>query len=311
MERIEAFDIIKGIGIILMIVAHTYGPNSMSWDFISAFHMPLFFIVAGYFYKQKPISELLKKNVKQLLIPYLTLCLIVIVLTQTRHPHAVRNDIEGTLNGMGPGWFLLSMFMVRIVFHYIVKSFPIHYLNCSLLISLTICCITYFYNIPSFLAFFPCLVSLFFVAIGYYIRMHSFLDSENKHSFLYLFCGMLFWLTTSLYGKVEMSQCVFKLLIVDFCGSLGGTFIVYKISKFIDKSNGNIKYILSYAGKYSIVILFFHCIDYCVPIWYLIEPYITPSILLLVILILRLLFVTACVIITLHTKHLRHFFMIK
>ena len=60
MERIEAFDILKGIGIILMIVAHTYGPNSMIWDFIYAFHMPLFFIVTGFFYKQKPTFQLIK-----------------------------------------------------------------------------------------------------------------------------------------------------------------------------------------------------------------------------------------------------------
>lgn len=37
MERIGTFDILKGFGIILMIVAHTYGPNYLIWDFISAF----------------------------------------------------------------------------------------------------------------------------------------------------------------------------------------------------------------------------------------------------------------------------------
>ena len=311
MERIEAFDILKGIGIILMIVAHTYGPSSISWPFISAFHMPIFFIVACYFYKQKLLPELLKKNVKQLLIPYLTLCLIIIVLTQIRHPHSIRNDIETTLNGMGPGWFLLAMFMVRIVFSCILKYFPRQYLFISLLVSLLICCIAYLQNIPSLFSFFPCLVSLFFVAFGYYIKMHSLLDSEKNHSFFCVILGLSFWLITSLYGKVEMSQCIFKLLIIDFCGSLGGTFLVYKLSQFIDKSNSNIKIILSYAGKYSIVILFFHSIDYCVPVWYLIVPDISPSILISTILILRLLFVTTCVIITLHTRHLRTFFTIK
>ena len=311
MERIETFDILKGIGIILMIVAHTYGPSSISWDFIYAFHMPLFFIVAGYFYKQKPITELLKKNVKQLLLPYLTLCLIIIVLTQIRHPHSIRNDIEGTLNGMGPGWFLLAMFMVRIVFSYILKFFPRHYLFISLLISLSICCIAYQHNITSFLSFFPCLVSLFFVAFGYYIKMHSLIEFERNHSFFCIILGLSFWLITSLYGKVEMSQCIFKLLVIDLCGSLGGTFLVYKLSQFINNSNGYAKYILSHAGRYSIVILLFHSIDYCVPIWYLIELNISPSILLSFILMLRLLFVTTCVIITLHTRFLRTFFMIK
>ena len=62
MERNETFDILKGFGIILMIMANTYGPSNISRGFIYAFHMPLFIIVAGYFYQQKPISEPLKTN---------------------------------------------------------------------------------------------------------------------------------------------------------------------------------------------------------------------------------------------------------
>lgn len=311
MERIESFDILKGIGIILMIVAHTYGPNHLIWDFIYAFHMPLFFIVAGYFYKQESISELLNKNIKKLLIPYIILCFVVILLTQIWHPHSTKNDIEDTLNGMGPGWFLLAMFMVRIAFLYILKFFPRHYLFFSILISLTVCCIAYFHNTPSFLSIFPCLVSLFFIATGYYIRMHSLLDFDNKHSLFFIFLGMVFWITTSLFGKVDMSQCIFKLSIIDFCGSLGGTFIVYKLSQFIDNSNGNVKYILSCAGNYSIVILFFHSIDYCVPIWFILIPYLPPPLLIPSILFIRLLFITICVIITLRSKYLQLFFNIQ
>ena len=55
--RIETFDILKGIGILFVIVGHTFmkeiGP------FIQSFHMPLFFIVAGYFYKKMPLKNLL------------------------------------------------------------------------------------------------------------------------------------------------------------------------------------------------------------------------------------------------------------
>lgn len=311
MERNESFDILKGFGIILMIVAHTYGPNSMIWDFIYTFHMPLFFIVTGYFYKQKPISELLKKNYNQLLVPYLTLCLIVIVLTQLRQPHTIQSDIKSTLYGMGPGWFLLAMLLVRIEFHYILKLFPNFYLLISFLISTSICFIAYYHDIPSFISFFPSLVSLFFVAIGYYIRVHSLLNFTRKHSHISLSVGLIFWLTTSLFGKVELSQCIFKLSIIDFLGSIGGTFLFFKLSQSIDNNNLGIKTILSNAGRYSLVILFFHCIDYCVPVWYLIEPYIPSSVLLLFILIIRLVFVYVCVIITIRTKWLRAFFRIK
>ena len=114
MGRIEVFDILKGIGIILMIVAHTYGPDSVIWGFIYAFHLPLFFIVTGFFYKQKPLFQLINSNYNQLLLPYLTLCVIVSILTQIRQSHDILIDIDKTLNGMGPGWFLLAIFWARL-----------------------------------------------------------------------------------------------------------------------------------------------------------------------------------------------------
>ena len=311
MERIESFDILKGFGIIFMIVAHTYGPNSIIWDFICAFHMPLFFIVTGFFYKQKTFSELLKKNYDQLLVPYLTLCLIVTTLTQLRQPHTIQNDIEGTLYGLGPGWFLLAMFMARLEFQFILKKFPNSYLLVSFLISTCICLIADYQEISSFLSFFPSLVSLFFVAFGYYIRIHSLLDFTMRQSYLSIIVGLTFWLITSLLGKVDMSQCIFKLSVLDFLGSLGGTMLFYKLSQLIDSKSYILRNVLAYAGKYSLVILFYHSIDYCVPIWYLIEPYLPSSIFIFVILVIRLLFVLICVIVSLRTKWLRLFFRIK
>ena len=310
MERIEAFDILKGIGIILMIVAHTYGPDSVIWDFIYAFHMPLFFIVTGFFYKQKPTLQLIKSNYNQLLLPYIALCIIVSILSQIRQSHDILIDIDITLNGMGPGWFLLAMFWARLELQIILKLFPDRYLTISLLISIIICFIADNLFISSFISFFPSMASLFFVSIGYYIKQKHLLEIYNKNHFIFPFFCSLLWLMTSLYGKVELSQCIFKLSFIDFCGSLGGTYIAYKISLLINKGDGVIKKILSSAGKYSLVILFFHSIDYCIPLWHNIEPYFSSSIFIFVILFLRLLFVSICLQFTLNSKILRSFFKI-
>ena len=309
-QRIESFDIMKGIGIILMIVAHTMGPDNRLWDYIYAFHMPLFFVVTGYFYKQDPLPKLLKKNRDQLLIPYIVLCIVIVILSQIRQPHNICTDIIISFNGMGPGWFLLAMFLVRLEFHYILKMFPNNYLIISLIISTIVCFIANYHDIPSFLSFFPSLVGMFFVAIGYYIRIHSLLEFDKKYPFIYISLGLIFWFITSIFGKVEMFHCVFKLSIIDICGSLGGTFLIYKLSKLIDNGNNGIKTILSQAGRYTLVILFFHSIDYCIYVWYIFEPLFPSSIRLFVILVIRLLFVALCVCITLHIKPLRYFFNI-
>ena len=54
-NRDTAFDITKAIGILLMILVHCSGLPHLLRNFIFSFHMPLFFIVSGYFYKPKAI----------------------------------------------------------------------------------------------------------------------------------------------------------------------------------------------------------------------------------------------------------------
>lgn len=319
MQRIESFDILKGIGIILMIVGHfLMGQDTKVYDFIYSFHMPLFFIVTGYFYKQEPLPKLLKKSKDQLVSPYLVMCVIIIVLTQIQQSHDFKIDLIRTIKGMGPGWFLLAMYWARLEFHCILKIIPKYYLIFSLVISTCVCYIANNYDIPPSFALFPSLIGLFFISIGYYIRANSLLDYDKKYSPILISFGVLFWFTISLYGKVRMSECIFKLSIIDFCGSILGTFIAYKLSQLIEHSNCRMKSILSNAGRYSLIILFYHSIDYCVSLWYYCVPiwnYIDQKlphpILLLLILLVRLLFVTVCVYLTLKIKFLRIFFRIK
>lgn len=46
--RIDSLDILKGIGIILVVVGHMIGNQLYIRPWIYAFHMPLFFMVSGY-----------------------------------------------------------------------------------------------------------------------------------------------------------------------------------------------------------------------------------------------------------------------
>jgi fucose 4-O-acetylase-like acetyltransferase len=61
-----AVDILKGIGIILVVLGHTCHNNLNGW--ISNFHMPLFFIVSGLFLK--PGHDVYFKRSKSIIIPY-------------------------------------------------------------------------------------------------------------------------------------------------------------------------------------------------------------------------------------------------
>lgn len=308
-HRNLSVDTLKGIGIILMIVAHTYGPNNIIWDLIFSFHMPLFFIVSGLFFKERSVKDTIWKISRQLLIQYIFICISIIILSQIKRPHPITSDLEEVLYGMGPGWFIIAMAQVRLYFTLIYKTFKRFYLIISLTISLLTAILISIFQISMILAFMPALCSLFFYAFGYSIKSYQIKNHVNRYPHISLFAGLLLWLNSSFFGEVELASCTFKLFIIDFMGSIGGTYVFYVVSKKI--VNTKLGILLSFTGKYSLAILCIHSIDFCIPLWYRLEPYIPNQYYLTTILIMRLsLVLICCFIISRHHK-LRSFFNIK
>ena len=56
MNRNTVISIAKGLAIILMVIAHAEAPGWLC-RFIFEFHMPLFFITAGYFFSLKYLND--------------------------------------------------------------------------------------------------------------------------------------------------------------------------------------------------------------------------------------------------------------
>ena len=81
-KRDTSIDITKAIGILLMILGHCTAIPYMPYrHFIFTFHMPLFFIISGYFFKSKEIKTSLKSDTRHLMTPYFITCIAVILLT--------------------------------------------------------------------------------------------------------------------------------------------------------------------------------------------------------------------------------------
>lgn len=68
LRRLSWLDILKGIGIILVVIGHIY-LNPTVRDWLYSFHMPLFFLAAGLLYKEKPIVTDIKRRIKTIVIP--------------------------------------------------------------------------------------------------------------------------------------------------------------------------------------------------------------------------------------------------
>ena len=56
-KRLAEFDVLKGIGILLVVLGHTTISDPMKY-MIYCFHMPLFVAVSGYFFHPKAIGAL-------------------------------------------------------------------------------------------------------------------------------------------------------------------------------------------------------------------------------------------------------------
>lgn len=69
-ERIEYIDVAKGITILLVVVGHVESAPSPLRSLIYSFHMPLFFILSGFFFKKGDVLGTIKKMVPSLVIPY-------------------------------------------------------------------------------------------------------------------------------------------------------------------------------------------------------------------------------------------------
>ena len=79
--REPVFDVMKGIGIILMLVGHVPSTDWL-YHFIYSFHMPLFFLIAGAFANlEESVKDTVVKGAKRLLLPVLVTMALIIALS--------------------------------------------------------------------------------------------------------------------------------------------------------------------------------------------------------------------------------------
>ena len=107
-----------------MIMGHIgYGAIFDKW--IHGFHMPMFFIISGYFYKQRGTIDLLKRRLQTLIIPYLffgiTHCLFFwLFLNKGFNLEPLKTMFWVNTDGMaiaGALWFLTATFFAELFYN--------------------------------------------------------------------------------------------------------------------------------------------------------------------------------------------------
>ena len=137
-ERVDWVDTLKFIGILLVILGHINFPLN---GFIYTWHMPLFFMVSGFFIKfETSFKDFIVKNFKRLMIPYFIFSIIGLFMEMLKryllHREALDyvHEIKGIFIDMDFAglcntyafvlWFLPTLFFSRIFLYLIKNNIP-------------------------------------------------------------------------------------------------------------------------------------------------------------------------------------------
>ena len=126
-KRMNYLDIAKGIGIILVVLAHAMPRLSYVWVVINSFHMPLFFVISGILYKTKANwLSYLKRKLVSLYLPYVGCSLISLVPELIGGGYSLKQIIKLFLMLepaplLGAAWFIGALFYTLIVYDLAVR----------------------------------------------------------------------------------------------------------------------------------------------------------------------------------------------
>lgn len=153
-QKINWIDNLKVIGILAVILGHI---NSPFGTFIYSWHMPLFFMIAGFFIKfDLAIKAFLKKDFKRLMIPYFIFSIVGLFVETIKRIVLHRNELDyihelkGVFIWMDMSslmnsyafvlWFLPALFfsrMLLVVFHKYIRNLFFEFILISALFSIS------------------------------------------------------------------------------------------------------------------------------------------------------------------------------
>ena len=295
MRRIRFFDIAKGIAILCVILSHSaieaqfVVPSHIAKLIVSvcfSFHMPLFFILSGYFmHPERDFRRV--KEAKQLLCTYMLTGALVIVgaagLTFAQHGDlaVVRQWGKAVLYGsgsfseltlwpvdfrIGAIWFLLALFWAHLLLHVFAKLpyTPIWVVGCFALGYISARYIWLPWSLQSGM----CAVA--FLYIGYLAKQHDVLDLMQRIRWLWFVAGVAWAVDIAFFGGMSMAMNDYGTRpVLAVVGSLVGTLCIVGISQCVDKVPC-LGSALSLAGQSSLAILCAHLIEDDVLPWQMI-----------------------------------------
>ena len=278
--RYPEIDIMKGLAIITICMGHA-GWQLLWFHYV---YIIVFFYVAGYTFKTKPILEFIKSKFIRLYVSFcfaniLGLCIWPIISTTTNYCKNSRTLLASlknifcfnlVFNLMAPGWFILPFSLVIVIFYIFKRLIPndlvIFCITCS--IFLYTCKYregwmkNYFWNDSYFIPNVG--IGLFVANIGYLIKKYKeFFDKIiirfGAELFLLSMC-ILYAMKHTLDYQFGCRESIWSDgLLLPILIVFGLFFMIY-LSRMLGSAvpPNALSKIIIFAGKHSMAIMYFH-----------------------------------------------------
>lgn len=271
-KRDNSIDILRGIGIILMIMGHSSFGTYFE-EYKSAFNMAIFFFFSGFFFRTTPFPLFLKRKAKTILLPFVsfaTLTVIICMFVNVLHGEFIYpiKDLalgiiwsnQGIFPITGAIWFLQCLFILEIIFWLFENKLN----TISLILS-----VMFLYGMGTYLpnkgiilpfSLDSSLGASAIFASGYLWKKMSQQYENIKMNYL-TFGGLFILNVTMIFanGNVNPRTCTYGNPVLFLLNSLVAIAVYWHFSKELNKKTsgvlGVIKNILSSIGKNSIVYL--------------------------------------------------------
>ena len=270
--RNPVFDMMKGLAIIAMIVGHCgiYELNR----FLYLWHMPLFFIVSGYFFKERPVWECVKCNLRSLIVPYLisatglALCFSLQSLLKgncdiVKYFAAIivgAESISGFFSEyqIGAIWFLLALFWCRVVYNLLYGALKTPFLCFAYLtISAVATYVGRDFFIPMDLL--QGLSAIVFFGVGHEFRKYNLFEYEASKIIICL-GGVAVLVSYATGFPLAMAACQYQFYPLNVIGAVFATYFIYRIFLRVNPEYKVFQY-MSFCGRISLLVLCVHLFD--------------------------------------------------
>jgi fucose 4-O-acetylase-like acetyltransferase len=271
-RRIEFIDIMKGIGIILVVVGHISQLNILN-TWIFSFHMPLFFFISGITFSVSKKENFIRKKVNKILIPYFIFSLLTFIYWSVIERKlrgdttSILSQFIGIFTSQGGEynhvynivmWFLPCLFITEIIFYFIKNKFS-NKMACCLLAVSSILGVILSYNLKIRLPWSidTMLIAIVFYGAGYLISNVVMNYKKSDKNKLMNFLSIFILLALNIYcshlnGYVDMNKSIYSNYFLYFISAFCGIIFIYLISLYC-----NLQFV-RFLGANSLIIMCVH-----------------------------------------------------